>query len=364
MEEKKKHGRQFNQKMKPYLVYYYLMRNSDEDHVVKVADIVAYLEQKGISAERRSIYSDIEAINKCLWFLDNEDKEITEAEDDKYYDLSKVIVYNPKGKGYYVRHRKYDESDIRMIAECIYSSRSIPEVQAENLVSIMKEFISKHQSEKIKVDAQVTERIRTLNEDSIFNIDLIREAMSRRIDGEKHTPEKIQFKYLKYKMNTIDEQVERRRGAQYVVSPYKIIIDNGLYYLLAYSDHFKKMRTYRIDRMRDIELLGIERDGEEEFKKIDLTDYNKVNFSMMGGETEFVTMEFTMDLLDTVAEKFGTRHAYKKLDNNWFSISTKVNTNDQFFGWICGFKRKAKIIAPDNVVKDFVSFISAIKERY
>lgn len=360
----KKRGRQFNQKMKPYLVYYYLMRNTDEDHCKNATEIADYLESIGINAERRSIYSDIEAINKCLWFIDNEEEEITNAETDKYYNSSKVIVYNPKEKGYYARGRKYSDSDIRIIAELIYSSRSIPEVQAKNLVDIMKEFISKYKSEKIEKDAIVTERIRTLNEDSIFNIDLIREAMSTKIDGEKHIPEKIQFKYLKYKMNSVDEQVERRKGAKYVVSPYRIIIDNSLYYLLAYSDHFKKMRTYRIDRMRDIELLGVEREGKEEFEKIDLTDYNKVNFSMMGGEPEFVTMEFTMDLLDTVAEKFGTRHAYKTLDNNWFSISTKVNTNNQFFGWICGFKKKAKIVAPKEVVDDFVEFLNDIKEKY
>ena len=42
-------GRKDNQKMKPYLVYQYLLHNSDENHVIAADDIVAYIEEKGIS---------------------------------------------------------------------------------------------------------------------------------------------------------------------------------------------------------------------------------------------------------------------------------------------------------------------------
>ena len=63
-EEKKKptSGRKSDQKMKPYLVYDYLMRQSDANHVVTAAEIVGYLQECGIQAERRSIYKDIEEI--------------------------------------------------------------------------------------------------------------------------------------------------------------------------------------------------------------------------------------------------------------------------------------------------------------
>ena len=60
-------GRQANQKMKPYLVFQYLMRQSDESHVVHAHEIVSYLEEDcGTTAERRSIYRDIEEINKKI----------------------------------------------------------------------------------------------------------------------------------------------------------------------------------------------------------------------------------------------------------------------------------------------------------
>ena len=72
-------GKQFDQKMKPYLVYQYLMRHSDESNVVPAKELVAYLQEIGISAERRSIYRDIEEINKAILISEQLAEDIDEA---------------------------------------------------------------------------------------------------------------------------------------------------------------------------------------------------------------------------------------------------------------------------------------------
>ena len=59
-----KHGKQVNQKLKPYVVFQYLLKYSDENTPKSAYDIIGYLEGCGISAERRSIYKDIEDINR------------------------------------------------------------------------------------------------------------------------------------------------------------------------------------------------------------------------------------------------------------------------------------------------------------
>ena len=60
---KEGHGKKNDQKMKPYLVYEYLMRYSDASHVVKASELVGYLQECGISAERRSVYKDTKMIH-------------------------------------------------------------------------------------------------------------------------------------------------------------------------------------------------------------------------------------------------------------------------------------------------------------
>lgn len=61
-----KHSRQTNQKLKPYVVLQYLLKYSDENNVKSAYDIIGYLENCGISAERRSIYRDIKDINRII----------------------------------------------------------------------------------------------------------------------------------------------------------------------------------------------------------------------------------------------------------------------------------------------------------
>ena len=61
--KEKHHGKQTKQRMKPYIVLQYLLRNSDEDNVVTGKEIEGYLQETcKIYAERRSIYKDIEEI--------------------------------------------------------------------------------------------------------------------------------------------------------------------------------------------------------------------------------------------------------------------------------------------------------------
>lgn len=106
------------------------MRQTDENHAESADNIVAYLQELGIDAERRSVYRDIDEINKALWLLENanDDATIIDAEkaintDD--YDSEKFIVYDKHLKGFRVVRRKYELSDIRLMAECIYASRYI-----------------------------------------------------------------------------------------------------------------------------------------------------------------------------------------------------------------------------------------------
>ena len=66
-----KHGKQTNQKLKPYVVLEYLLKYSDANNTKSAYDIIGYLEGCGISAERRSIYRDIEDINRIMLMLDS-----------------------------------------------------------------------------------------------------------------------------------------------------------------------------------------------------------------------------------------------------------------------------------------------------
>lgn len=364
-------GKQNNQKLKPYLVLQYLLKNTDEDHLVSAYDIIDHLEQCGITAERRSIYRDIDDINKIMWLVENrendEELDIFDAEeaisaDDS--DEEKIVVYDKKRKGFYVRQRHYDMNDVRLLAECVYSAKFLSEGQAKRLANVVCDLVSGYQAEKIRHDAFLTDRVKTPNKSVLNNIAIINDAMSNRLDGEIHEPEKISFQYLKYSIKNVGQQVERHKGLKYTVSPYKLLINDSNYYLLAFDDYSQAMRTYRVDRMKNVSFTGVPRDGECVFREIDLKSYTKRAFSMFGGEEIMVRLAFDDSLLDAVVEKFGTDAIYVKTDDKHFEIHAKVAISEQFFGWILGFGEKVKLIAPDDALERFKAYIDNIRNMY
>lgn len=365
--ENPERGKKPYQKLKPYIVLQYLLKETDENHAVNYKAIIKYLNEKGIYAERRSIYKDVEAINQVMWMIEN-DSDMEEAEAaiaEDYDDEEKFIVYDKHKKGYYVRQRHYDLNDIRLLAECVYSSKFISQAQANRLSDVVFEFVSSHQAKKIKHNAVVVDRVKTTNKSVLNNISIINDAMSTVLDGQRHEPCKISFKYMKHTINDLKQDVERRKGDTYIVSPYQLIIDNGNYYLLAFSDYYKEMRTYRVDRMKGVSFCAEPREGENIFKEIDMKTYTQRVFSMYGGKQERVAIRFTNNLLDTVIDRFGTQNAvYRKLDDWHFEVVTKVEISEQFFGWICGFGGRVKITSPDAVVKKFVAHLDKIRKKY
>lgn len=368
-----KHGKQKNQKLKPYLVLQYLLKYSDENNTKSAYDIIGYLEDCGISAERRSIYRDIEDINRIMLMLQEDtdlaevDMMIAEAEesgDEEEINELKTILYDKTKKGFYVRQRKFDVNDMRLLAECVYACKFITEAKAKRLVNVVCDFVSEEQAVKIRHNAFLTDRVKTDNQGVLNNIAAINEAMSKHLDGAPHTPEKITFKYMKRSISDMS-QVERKAGSRYKVSPYQLLINDGNYYLIAYADYAQSMRTYRVDRMKDIRFTAEPRDGDEEFKKIDVKSYTKRVFSMFGGEQKLVEMRFANHLLDSVVDRFGTKYVqYGKVDEDHFSVTAKVEISDQFFGWLLGFGNNAELVYPENLVDTFRAYLDKVRALY
>lgn len=367
-------GKTENQKLKPYLILQILQQKTDEDHLMDAGGIVAELDELGVTAERRSIYRDIEAINQACWLLERlhegENTTIQKAADaiaDDEDNEEKIIVYANRGKekGYYVKQRRYSFEEIRLLAESVYTAKFLSARESDNLADVLCDFVSEHQAKAIRHDALLTDRVKTNNKNVLSNITMIDDAMASKLEGERHEPEKISFQYLKYSVSGL-KQVERRQGDRYVVSPYKLLINDGNYYLLAFDDASGKMRTFRVDRMKGVRRTGEPRKGKEAFAAINLKDYTKRTFSMFGGRQAYVSIRFINPLLDAVVERFGTESGvtYTKTDDNHFTVSAPVEISDQFFGWLLGFGRRAKLVGDEETVKEFAAYLDKVREMY
>lgn len=334
-----------NQKLKILYIAKYLYEKTDENHAVGATDIKDYLmSDYGIASERRSIYWDINILR----------------------DVFGMNIDGTQGKKFKLISRKFELDDLRLLAECVYSAKFISDKRAKDLIETIGGFCSEYQEEELKAEVFLRDRVKTTQNAVLRNIVKINEAMSTRESGKPRNAHKITFKYLKSSLSNVNSQVERRNGDTYKVSPYKLLINEGNYYLLAFYDKSKKIRTYRVDRMTGVDETKEKRDGKEIFDKIDMNTYRRRTFNMFSGETKRVTLEFENRFLDTVAERFGTGHDvfYMPQTKQTFSVNVDVDISNQFFGWLCNFGRHAKIKAPDDVVEMMKEHISKIQSIY
>ena len=366
LEIETRHGKKPNQKLKPYLVLQILMKKTDEDHVMSATEIAAELDEMGIEAERRSIYTDIAEINKALYMLD-QGCTIDEAEEDLSnpdFEEEKVIAYKDLGrkeKGYYVRRHKYDLLDLRLLAECAYSSRFLTEGQSKHLIDdVICEYVSEYQKDKIRHDAFLTDRSKTANKAVLRNLEKINDAMRSGTRTNPHEPEKIKIVYTKRIMR---EEGIRTTEKTLILSPYALMINDGYYYLLAYQG--KRISTWRVDRMKEVALTGEPRDCDEEFRSFDLSRYSQCNFGMMINTKRMrVRLICYKNLLDTMVDRFGTKGAiYNWIDEDHFACEPIVELNHQFYGWVCGLGEDIKIDTPE-IAERYANYLSRIHALY
>lgn len=370
--EEREEYKKKNQKLTAYVLLQYFLKYTDERHPAQMQDILTYLnEDCGICAERRLVYRGIKEINKILYILDHEDEELTikDAEEALEDESERYIVSESNRSGYYLcrRPNNIEPDDVRLLAECVYNARFINEDKAEELMEIVSGLVSQWDAEDIKHDAFVVDRVKTDNKTVLNNVSTINYAMRRGTAADPHTPEKITFNYQKRSIDDVTQTIDRRKGAVYKVSPFRLLINEGNYYLLAFDDKSQEMRTYRVDRMRGVRAIGEPRDAEDEFRLIakDFENYTQRVFGMFGGKRVRVTLRFINPMLDTVIDRFGTKGLhYTKADDSHFTVDPEVEISDQFFSWLCGFGKKVKVIGPQFVVDEFTAFLDKIRQMY
>lgn len=351
------HGKRKGQKYKSLLVIQYILKNADEENAVTVDDIRNHLAKYGIEAERRSIYRDIHELTELLNREWEDDNQISDR-DRLGYEITftrKPHKDAPNG-GYLVTARPYEFDELRLLAECVNSARFLSENQAKNLRRTISGLCSKEQAKLLNTDSTVVNRTKNVNKAVMASLSAINQAIRHK--------KQISFKYLSYSFDNMRTQVERRPGKVSVVNPYKLLIDNGFFYLLTYNG--KKPITYRIDRMRDVKELNTDREWEAEFQEnIKMENYTRRVFSMFGGRREVVTIRFIDQRLDTVVDQFGIAGVkYDKIDEKHFTAQAEVEISDMFFAWVCGFGRRAKILEPPQVVEEMRAFVNKVSDMY
>ena len=312
------------QKLKLYYLSQIMIRKTDDDHALTMPQIIELLSEQGISADRKSIYDDFDALR----------------------EIGLDIIGEKEGKGYYYRvgGKRFELAELMLLVDAIQSSKFITAKKSSDLIKKVTDLASEYEAKQLKRQVVVQGRIKTMNESIYYLVDDIHRAM---VENKS-----ITFQYLQW---NLDKVMVPRKDHLYETSPWALTWDDENYYLIGYDREAGKIKHYRVDKMKDITLTEDKRVGKEEFESYDMGSYSKQNFGMFGKKVSTtVDLEFDNGFVGIMIDRFGKEMPIRPAQKEgWSRTHVDVFISDQFYGWIFAMGGKVRITGPESIVSDF-----------
>ena len=201
-------------------IWQILQQYSDEKHLLTQDDIIKYLDKDyGIVLERKSVGRNLSLLREA-----------------------DIEIRTERG-GSYLVSRDFEDSELRLLIDGVVCSRHIEAGQSKDLIERHCRKSNQYFKSHVKNICSVNDWSKTDNQALFYNIEIIDNAIE---EGKR-----VQYHYNKYGTDK-----ELHVTSRQVVSPYRLILHNQRYYLMAYSEYWGNMVYHRLDKMTDMEMTN------------------------------------------------------------------------------------------------------------
>ncbi len=308
-----------------------LSRETDENHPMSMATLLGRLNDRGIPAERKSAYRDLEAL--------------------RGFGMEITAVSGGRG-GYYLAERTFEVPELKLLADAAASSKFVTEKKTLELAEKLMTLTSVHHGQDLKRQLYAIGRAKNVNETIYYHVDTLHQAIKEQV--------KIKFRYFHYTAEK--KKTYTNNGELRTVSPYALCWDDENYYLVAYNPVRDKIVHFRVDRMEQVTLTDESMDPIP--VDFSIRKYIGQQFGMFAGNERDVTLRFDNSLAEVVLDRFGKDVFMIPSGPDRFELSAKIHVGPPFYGWVFQFGRRAELLSPPDVRQEFKTFMETILEQY
>ena len=323
--------RSANQKLKLLYLKDIMCKYTDDEHPLSATEICDMLKEYDVDAERKSIYDDMGML--AAYGMD-------------------IMKINGRDGGFFLGEREFELPELKLLIDAVMSSKFITRRKSEQLIKKITAFASNYDSDELKRQLYSINRIKGQNESILYIVDDINAAIRRNL--------KITFRYCEWSRDI--RLRPRKNGELYKVSPLTLIWDDEYYYLVAYDSQAGIVKHYRVDKIRDIEIVNETR--EKPAEKIDMSAYSGKMFGMFGGRTVNVGFECPEDKVGILIDRFGQDVKVTNGTSGRLKVYSEAVLSSQFYGWVASVGPQIKLISPSDAVNGMRDFLKVNLENY
>lgn len=313
-------------KLKLLYIARMLLEKTDEGHSVTLPQMLEELEAKGLHAERKSLYDDLETLRRFGFPIETRKTRVFE---------------------YYLAERPFSAADLALVVDAVRQAPFLSQRKEAQLVRKLAGLGSQFQAEELlhsQRDPAPTEEPKA------------REHVSAPNQSQEHTTEEL----LRWAMER-DVQVIfqapvwklspsgtlKLASHTVTVSPWRLFRREGITQLLAYDGEEKRVRRFSLEEMSQVQLLSQPREGEKA-----LPDQEKL------------TLEFSQELLSQVAARFEGALLVEQQGKGKVRASVKTAVEPDLFAWLFQMGGDVRLVGPKKLAEQLRERAKALAKSY
>ena len=309
------------------LLQRYLYEYTDDRHPVSVSDILAFWQEHGIQAGRKSVYSAIEALQSS--------------------GMDIVCVKSTQNR-YFVGARLFELPELKLLVDAVESSRFITAKKSERLIEKLGKLTSESYAYQLDRHIYMDGTVKPENECIYYSVDKIHSAIQEK--------RQITFQYFEYTPQK--EKVLKHDGYRYQFSPYVLIWSRDYYYAVGWSNKHEKLAQFRVDRMTAVELSN---QAAVLAPNFDPAEYVQKGFGMYPDALRTVELLCDNETMRSVIDRFGENAATETVDQGHFEVTVEVAPSPPFFAWVFTFCGRIRILSPAEVLDEMRGMAAWLK---
>ncbi len=300
-----------------------LEEHSDRDHRLTQTEIIKILSQQyGISLERKAIARNIQMLQDAGYAIAAE-------------------------RGYYLDERTFSDSELRLLIDSVLGSQHITERETEVLVDGLGKLGNVYFQKQVRKYKNIYHGHKMENYRFFDNIDCIMEAMDKN--------RQISFMHMQYGLDK-----ELHETHRYEVTPFTMCLHSQHYYLIAYLEKQigdpgkkKEMRFFRVDRMKDVEILNTPATSRYSIPEANSYLGNASLFSQypffFPGEPKPILFLCEKTIISQLVDWFGKDFQVEEMpDGKRLKVRVKASVM-AMVPWACEYAESVEILEPESL---------------
>lgn len=310
-------------------LYKILTKYTDELHQISMQDILAHMESEGHFCSEDSILRHIKQLRNELG----------------------VDVISGRGRNarYFIGNRLLEKEEMKLIIDSINASNFIERNIATKMIDKLKSTMSIYDSEELDRSVLGINIAKAENTKILYNVNLIQEALAQKVQ--------ISFDYMGWNKN---KKLVKKSERRYSMNPWALIWANDRYYLYGYdvkeTDGVLNERNYRVDKLDNIQLSDIPREGKSQFRSFNANTYVSRRMGMFSGKEQAITVRIPESLVGTFIDQFGKRITISEEVDGMLLVTFIAVPSVILLGWLLGLK-SVEVVEPESVKEDIINLI-------